>query len=123
MRLHGAANLVEFDEERVVAVRRVDFHVFGTATVFTDETGDLALLVAGVQDVAPDTDRQHGNGDSPGRGDDSPATATDVVKVHRLADDEITVRVEATDQLVTVVIEIALDFEACLLYTSDAADE
>ena len=38
--------------------------------------------------------------------------ATDVVQVHRLADHEIGVGVEAAHELVAVVLEIALDLEA-----------
>ena len=40
-----------------------------------------------------------------------PAAAGDVVEVHRLADDEVAVRVEAPAQLGAVVLEVALDLE------------
>ena len=41
----------------------------------------------------------------------APAT-TDVLQVHRLADHEVGVRVEAADELVAVIVEVALDLEA-----------
>ena len=45
-------------------------------------------------------------------GSSAAAAAADVVQIHRLADDQVAVGVEAAHQLVAVVIEVALDLES-----------
>src|SRR5262245_23364503 len=53
------ADLVELDEERIVAVWAVDLHVLGLAARVAHEVGDVARLVVGIQHVAAHSHRQH----------------------------------------------------------------
>ena len=46
------------------------------------------------------------------RGVDAAPAAADVVQVHRLREQQVGVGVEAADELVAVVLEVALDLEA-----------
>ncbi len=78
----------------------------------TRTVADQSLLVGGIQHVAPDPDRERGHLDSGHRRFETAAPAAHVVQIHCLADDEIAVGVEAAHELVAVMVEVALDFEA-----------
>ncbi len=72
---------------------------------------DLALLVRRIEHVARDPDRQRRHRDARHRALDRTTRTGDVVQIHRLADHEVAVGVEAMHQSFAVVLEVALDLE------------
>src|SRR5690349_2764168 len=73
------ADLVELDQERIVPVHAFDLHVLTVAAGRANEIGDVARLVVGIEHVAGDAHRQHGNFDARDRGLNTATAAADVV--------------------------------------------
>ncbi len=73
--------------------------------------GDGPALVGRVQDVAADADREQRGTQATVRTLETAAAPADVVEVHGLGQHEIRVGIEAPDELVAVVFEVALDLE------------
>ena len=72
---------------------------------------NLPLLVSGIQDVARDSHRQRRGRDSRHRLGEPTTTACHIVKIHRLANQQVAVGIESTNKSITVVVEISLDFK------------
>src|SRR5690606_19711917 len=73
---------------------------------------DDALTRHGKQPVAVDTEHEPEAGRARERCRDPVAVAAHIVRVHRLDEHEVAVRVEAPGELVAVEVEVALDGEA-----------
>ena len=101
-------------QEGVVAVRAVDLDVARPACRWrASSSADLPLLVGRVEDVAADADRQRrapGCGPSPRSRPPRPRPTS--CRSIALVEQQVAVGVEAPDQLVAVVLEVALDLEA-----------
>ena len=103
--------LVAVDQEGVVTVRRIDLDVLARHTVGCERVVDLLLLVRRVEHVAPDADRHRGGDDAQHRPVERAPPPGDVVEIHRLADREVTVRVEPSRELLAVVLQVTLHLE------------
>ena len=105
------AYLIVLDEEGIVAVRAVELHRAGRQTGGASGGHDLLALVQRIEDVALDADGQHGRAHAAHRRVRAAAPAADVVQVHGLGEQQVGVGVEAADELVALVLEVALHLE------------
>src|SRR3954449_395962 len=106
------ADRVVFDQETVMTEVGADHHWNSTVQRLRNVEGDLLLSLDGEQPVAVDADDER-PGRHPGqRSGQSAATAADVVRVHRLDQRDVAVRIEAAGELVAVEVEVRLDGEA-----------
>ena len=104
--------LIGVDQERVVAVGRVDLDVLRPSALRGQAGVELLLLVGRIEHVAPDAHGQRRHLHPSHRTFERRPTPRDVVQIHRLADRQIAVGVEPSYELHPVVVEVALDLEA-----------
>src|SRR3954451_121355 len=111
----GLAHAVLLDEEGVVAVGGVELDVLDRHADGSQGGRHLPLLADGVEEVAGDAESQHGDLHAAQRGGDPAAAPGDVVEVHGLGQGHVRAGVEPAHELVTVVVEVALDLVAVVL--------
>src|SRR5690349_21909441 len=100
------ADGLRLDEEPVVARDRLD-HLDGARA--GDELDQLVLEPQRIETIRGDPGDGDLRADARERGGDTTASAADVVVVHRLAQHDVGVGVEAARELPTVVLEVRLD--------------
>jgi hypothetical protein len=102
---HHVREPVDVDEERVVAVRRVED---GEPRV-RHERSDLALLPRPVEDVRVDRDDERRLANGAQHVVEVAPRARHVVRVHRLRQGDVRRRIEAIDEQLALVAQVALD--------------
>src|SRR5262245_8436801 len=101
---------VHVDEERVVALERVQLDELDFTPRGTESLRELALLIDREQEVRRDADDQRTlHADLPEADLDGAAMLGDVEQVARAREVQIAVRVELPGELVRMVLEIRLD--------------
>ncbi len=74
-----------------------------------DTRGEFLLQAKGIEPIAVDPPDDHRAADALQRGRNAAPVAADVMAVHRLGQHDVGSRVEAADELVGLMIEVALD--------------
>src|SRR4030095_15911623 len=121
VRLDRAADALAVDQERVVAVRRVELDVGDGRALLAQRARELALLPDREQQVRGDADHERGARDRLDRR--MPARRVgEVEQVHRLRDVEIGVGVVLEAELLALVDEVALELEVLVEARRNALD-
>ena len=99
------------DQERIVAIGGVHDEAGDIHAAFLHALDHLVRLAHGEEIVAGDPNHEASGFDSCQGIGKRRVTTGDVVKVDRAGEIEITIRIEAFDKLLTLVVEVALDIK------------